>query len=362
MAIADLAAGSGAQGNAVAELTARIYNFVTTWPGSNSSIAMLTVSLLISVAYLSTRGGRSWRRARPLRIVKILFAPRYMLQRSHVMDFWMFIFNTRVVGLAIGWLLISGNFVSQWTYTFLTSAFGAQPASSWPYWLIMMVGSVVVFLAYEFGYWIDHFLAHKVPILWEFHKVHHQAEALSPATNFRVHPVDTVVFSNILCLTMGPTNGALCYAFGLPFEQASMFGYFSILTVFAYIVVQLQHTHVWIPLTGVWGRIFVSPAHHQIHHSANPIHFDRNMGSCLAIFDWFFGTLHLPARKREKLTFGSKSAADPHTLTEGLLNPCIRGFGHIRRWIGWLGGSAAGQGSRGQPPSRPLAPVEPQPV
>jgi sterol desaturase/sphingolipid hydroxylase (fatty acid hydroxylase superfamily) len=335
MAAADAITEFAANASATPEFWTRIYNFVTSWPGSNTSIAMLAVSMTIAVVYLSTRGGRRWRRLRFIRILKILLPARYVFQRTHFFDILMLIFNTRAVGLAIGWFLFSGTLISQWTFTTLNTTFGAQPPSAWPFWLIMAVGSFGVFIVYEFGYWLDHFLSHKVPFLWEFHKVHHQAEALSPATNFRVHPIDTLVFSNILCLTMGPANGALCYAFGLPFEQTSMFGYVMVLTFFAYVVVQLQHSHVWIPFTGITGKIFVSPAHHQIHHSANPIHFDKNMGSCLAVFDWLFGTLHMPTRKREKLTFGTGAEVnDPHTLMEGLINPYIRGFGHIRRWVG----------------------------
>ena len=360
MAVAEAATGSAVSGSGVTDHLMRVYNFVTSWPGANTSIAMLTVSLVIAVIYLATRGGRRRPRLRFVRILKILLPARYVFQRTHFFDILMFVFNTRVVGLAIGWFLLSGTAVSRWTFTTLTDAFGAQAPSQWPYWLIMVTGSLLVFLSYEFGYWTDHFLSHKIPFLWEFHKVHHQAEALSPATNFRVHPVDTMVFSNILCLTMGPVNGALCYAFGLPFEQASLFGYFTILTFFAYVVVQLQHSHVWIPFTGIWGKIFVSPAHHQIHHSSNPIHFDKNMGSCLAIFDWLFGTLHLPTRKREKLTFGSKSdVKDPHTLVEGLINPYIRGFGHIRRWV-WPAGRGDKPAQR--PDARPVYPAEPQVV
>jgi sterol desaturase/sphingolipid hydroxylase (fatty acid hydroxylase superfamily) len=364
MAAAEAAIGSAVSGSVVVDLPGRLYNFVTSWPGSHTSLAMLAAALLIAVAYLSTRGGRTWRRARPLRILKVLFSPRYVWRRTHAMDALMFVFNTRVVGVAIGWFLLSGTLVSQWTYNTLTAVLGTQPPSDWPGWLVMIVGSVLVFLAYEFGYWLDHFLSHKIPLLWEFHRVHHQAEALSPATNFRVHPIDTMVFSNILCVTMGPVNGAVCWFFGLRFEQASMFGYFTILTAFAYLVVQLQHSHVWIPFTGTFGKIFVSPAHHQIHHSTNPIHFDKNMGSCLAIFDWMFGTLHLPTRKREKLTFGSNSeAADPHTLMEGLINPYIRGFGHIRSWVAGAGsGGGAAQGSGARPAAPSLAPAEPHPV
>jgi sterol desaturase/sphingolipid hydroxylase (fatty acid hydroxylase superfamily) len=31
-----------------------------------------------------------------------------------------------------------------------------------------------------------------------------------------------------------------------------------------------------------------------VHHSANPKHFNKNFGSCLALWDWMFGTLYMP--------------------------------------------------------------------
>jgi sterol desaturase/sphingolipid hydroxylase (fatty acid hydroxylase superfamily) len=72
-----------------------------------------------------------------------------------------------------------------------------------------------------------------------------------------------------------------------------------ILVLFIHACVHLQHSHMWIAFRGVLGRIFVSPAHHQVHHSANPKHFNKNFGSCLALWDWMFGTLYVPEKKRE---------------------------------------------------------------
>ena len=47
----------------------------------------------------------------------------------------------------------------------------------------------ILFLAYELGYWLNHYLSHRIAFLWEFHKVHHSATVLTPLTNFRVHPI-----------------------------------------------------------------------------------------------------------------------------------------------------------------------------
>lgn len=69
----------------------------------------------------------------------------------------------------------------------------------------------------------------------------------------------------------------------------------------------------------------MSPAHHQIHHSSDPTHFNKNMGSCLALWDWMFGTLRVPAAEREKLAFGVEpDRADAHTIRGELIAP----FGH----------------------------------
>ena len=55
-----------------------------------------------------------------------------------------------------------------------------------------------IFLAADFGFFFGHYLGHKVPLLWEFHKVHHSAEVLSPLTNYRFHPLDRVLLG--LCI------------------------------------------------------------------------------------------------------------------------------------------------------------------
>jgi sterol desaturase/sphingolipid hydroxylase (fatty acid hydroxylase superfamily) len=103
-----------------------------------------------------------------------------------------------------------------------------------------------------------------------------------------------------------------------------------ILVLFVHIYVHLQHTHLWIAFTGLAGRIFLSPAHHQIHHSNNPAHFDKNLGSCLAVWDWLFGTLHVPAKEPEPITFGVKvGEADMHSLSELSIAPVQRAAAQV---------------------------------
>ena len=69
----------------------------------------------------------------------------------------------------------------------------------------------------------------------------------------------------------------------------------------------------------------MSPAHHQIHHSRNPAHFNKNLGSCLALWDWMFGTLYIPAAKREPLEFGVEpDRPHAHTIRGELIAPFLR--------------------------------------
>jgi sterol desaturase/sphingolipid hydroxylase (fatty acid hydroxylase superfamily) len=43
----------------------------------------------------------------------------------------------------------------------------------------------------------------------------------------------------------------------------------------------------------------VSPAQHQIHHSSQPRHFDKNIGFIFAFWDWAAGTLYVPRHKED---------------------------------------------------------------
>ena len=95
-----------------------------------------------------------------------------------------------------------------------------------------------------------------------------------------------MIFANILAVSLGVTNGLANHLLGKPITFFSIGDINLILVLFVHIYVHLQHTHLWIAFTGLAGRVFLSPAHHQIHHSNNPVHFDKNLGSCLAIWDW----------------------------------------------------------------------------
>ena len=72
---------------------------------------------------------------------------------------------------------------------------------------------------------------------------------------------------------------------------------------------------------------------HQIHHSDNPVHYDKNYGVSLAIWDWIFGTLYIPARD-ETVQFGLAGAAEAPLMQQRLgvilVDPLRRMIGRAR--------------------------------
>ncbi len=304
-----------------------------TYPDTIYSLATLSFGLLIGLLFLGTRGGRTLKRTRSWRMLRIVFAPGYLRHRSHGLDVLFVIANTKVLGLVLGWFIVSALLITQYTYAGLVGLFGPLQATTLSDMAVTVIGSIMLYLAYEFGYYIDHVTSHRFAFFWQFHRVHHEAEVLSPLTTWRMHPVDSIKFANILALTGGIMNGALHFVFGLSLDAGTAFKSSFFLFAAAYLFLQLQHTQLWIPFTGLLGRLFISPAHHQIHHSTNPAHFNKNMGSALAVFDWLFGTLHIPSRTREKLSFGVVPDAheglhNPHTLVGSLCAPFVRGWRH----------------------------------
>jgi hypothetical protein len=60
------------------------------------------------------------------------------------------------------------------------------------------------------------------------------------------------------------------------------------------VIDKFQHSHVRTSL-GLLDYIIPSGGMHEIHHSAELKHRDKNFGNTLAVFDWIFGTIYIPA-------------------------------------------------------------------
>jgi sterol desaturase/sphingolipid hydroxylase (fatty acid hydroxylase superfamily) len=272
-------------------------------PGSNASLWSLATTGCVAGLVLLARRRPGKRPVRLKVLLRALF-PRWILRhRSSRADLALFAFNGLVYGAIFGGATLSASAVASAAGGGLTSLLGA-PGPALPAPVGVGLLTLAVFLAAELAYWVNHWLCHRIPFLWAFHKVHHTAEVLTPATAFRVHPVDTLLFANTTALFVGLTEAVGRWLLGQPIDPLAVAGHNLIIVGFVFAVGHLQHSHLWIATTGRWGRILLSPAHHQLHHSADPRHFGSNFGSFLAVWDWMFGTLHVPQIRRERLTFG----------------------------------------------------------
>lgn len=297
-------------------------------PGSTFSLMSLAVAGAVAAGFLVRRRLRAGRgMPRMAAMGRALFRRGLWLAPSSRADGWLFLLNTFATGALIGWGIWSASAIANSLGHALDGAFGPTGASVLPSRAASGLVTLALFLAYDFSYWVDHWLKHKVPLLWEFHRVHHTAEVLTPLTAFRMHPVDSLVFTNIVALGVGAAAGVMHHLMG-PAQPVLLSGTNVLLVLFVCTTIHLQHSHLPIHFKGWLGRIIFSPAHHQVHHSTCPAHFGSNLGSCLAVWDRMFGTLIDPISEqaREKLTFGADVEQDrygPHTIAGLLIQPFV---------------------------------------
>jgi sterol desaturase/sphingolipid hydroxylase (fatty acid hydroxylase superfamily) len=290
-------------------------------PTSHFSVWSLLSAFGLALAFLLVRRGKPI----AFRVALRALLPRRLLTgRSARADWGFLLLNGALGPMLFGWAIVSHFWVAGGVHGALDAALGAQAAIGWPQLAIGLAMSLALFIAYEFGYWFDHWLCHHVPALWEFHKVHHSAETLSPVTNFRVHPVDTLLFYNIVAVTTGVTSGAAQWLFGDAAAPLTLGSVNVLMVAFVFLLLHLQHSQLWIALPGRLGHWILSPAHHQLHHSSDPAHFNSNYGNGLAVWDRLFGTLRMPSARRERLTFGTPELAyDPHGARGALVMPFV---------------------------------------
>lgn len=261
---------------------------------------------------------------------RFLFPRDVYLHESAQADYWFFIVNKLTFGALLAGFTTLGWVGSQLGYNFLRVF--AEPASGGVSPVVATLATTaIVALAVDFGLWYAHYLCHRHPLLWEFHKVHHSAEVLTPLTAGRVHPVDDLLGIATSGLIGGFCYGLCAFLFGADAIMLSVAQIDIVMFLFFICGFHLRHSHVWLPYRGVLGRIFVSPAHHQLHHSIEERHWDKNMGFVFAVWDWLAGTLYVP-EKEEKIKFGMNGVEEKeyHSVTAMYALPFVKAWRLIR--------------------------------
>ncbi len=220
-------------------------------------------------------------------LVTATFSKKYWFNRSCYTDYqWIFI-NQILKALIIVPLLATSLTLALYVNRALMGNFGSGNFLYWPYQYVVIIFSVSLFIIEDFSRFIVHWLYHRIPFLWKYHSVHHSATVLTPLTLYRVHSVEYILNNCRGVFVVGVVSGVFMYCFDGAIGFVEILGVNLFNFIFNLIAANLRHSHVWISFSYL-EHIFISPAQHQIHHSREKKHFDKNFGSCLAIWDKLF--------------------------------------------------------------------------
>lgn len=219
---------------------------------------------------------------------------------STLLDLKFFFINRIAFALFLGALVLSSTAIAAGIQLLLTTSIGESANASQQSVLALgFLLTITVVIAQDFGIFFAHYLMHKTPLLWEFHKVHHSAQTLTPMTVYRMHPVDDILTGAISGALIGVVYGIFSYGYAGAAQEIKILHLNAVVFVFYVAGYNLRHSHIWLPLKGLWGHLFISPAHHQLHHSSELRHADKNLGFIFGIWDWMAGTLYVPETREE---------------------------------------------------------------
>lgn len=176
---------------------------------------------------------------------------------------------------------------------------------AWPTWVQL----VVLFVLRDIVHYFIHRLLHRVPILWEFHKVHHSVLEMGFAAHMRYHWMENVVYRT------------------LEYIPLAMIGFgvqeFIVVHLIALLIGHLNHANIKFPL-GPLKYLFNNPQMHIWHHVAalpSSHRFGINFGISLSLWDYLFGTAHIPSDGRDIALGFDHVDGFPQSLPSQLIYP-----------------------------------------
>jgi sterol desaturase/sphingolipid hydroxylase (fatty acid hydroxylase superfamily) len=280
------------------------------WPFLISTLIIGVLAWRFGYAQERADGKPAWR----------VFFQRYLGRSlwwhpSARVDYRFYLVNAVVFPLLLGPLLLGGNSIAR----LLEELTGIMPDPVPSTGIVTrIVYTLLFFVAYDFGRFVAHSLLHDVPFLWEFHKVHHSAEVLTPMTSFRAHPIDLAV----MAWGSAVTTGILAWLFHRYVDSSiDVYTFLGLHVIFwaGNLIGNLRHWQVWLSYGEKLNHWLISPAHHQLHHSAEPQHWGCNRGFELAIWDRLYGTLRIPANQPETFRMGLGDDTDGRWHSVGRL-------------------------------------------
>ncbi len=198
-----------------------------------------------------------------------------LLRRQFTQDVFWLIFNGHYAGIIIAHVAF---FAMAWVLPVIEGARTVSLLSGQPGWLQFLM----LFTLKDIMEWTIHILLHRIPWLWEFHKLHHAIEAMDWIGNFRFHWMEIVIYRGLTYfpLVVLGVDDRIILA----------------IAVLSTLIGNLNHSNLNI----TWGPlryVINSPRMHIWHHDHDaPSGCDHgvNFGISLSVWDWLFGTAYWP--------------------------------------------------------------------
>ncbi len=171
------------------------------------------------------------------------------------------------------------GFVAMAPTNMVNSLFDLTATRAWigtvPFWLQVFI----IMAATDFvQYWV-HRAFHTFPALWRFHAIHHSTKRLDWMAGARMHILEIGILRGLTAVPM----------FTLGFDPQAIQAYLLIVYFYSSFI----HANIgW--RFGWLERFLVSPRFHHWHHGSDRDAIDINYASHFPIYDWLFGTHHLP--------------------------------------------------------------------
>ena len=226
-------------------------------------------------------------------------------------DFWLdgfYLFFNFFIFSLIGFAAIS-NVVAQMFEDILASIGFKNIVAIELSALPQLAKLLIMFVVADFIQWNIHRLLHRVPQLWEYHKLHHSVEQMGVAAHFRYHFMENVIYKVLQYIPLAMLG------FGLQD--------FFVVHIVSVAIGHLNHSNLNLSY-GPLKYILNSPAMHIWHHAkAIPEghRYGINFGLSLSVWDYLFGTAHIPSSGRDIALGFEGSEHYPNTFWAQMLAP-----------------------------------------
>jgi len=169
---------------------------------------------------------------------------------------------------------------------------------------------LIYMLLADFMQWCVHVTLHRVPFLWQFHKVHHSVHQMDWAANFRFHWFELVVYRSLLYVPLALLGGSGSALFAVA-VFATFWGHFN-------------HANLRLDI-GPLGYVFNSPRMHMWHHDASDEGgVAKNYGIVLSLWDWLFRTAYWPRDRAPERIGYPEDTEMPRDLPRQLAFPVLK--------------------------------------